>query len=74
MPDPLSGGRHRSPAPATRSARRIQELAADGASLHTIAAALNREGLRTDKQVRWTARTVALVLSALDPPPEAPKP
>jgi hypothetical protein len=35
--------------------------------LHTIAAALNAEGLRTDKQVRWTARTVALVASRMLP-------
>jgi EAL domain-containing protein (putative c-di-GMP-specific phosphodiesterase class I) len=54
--------------PTTRAARRIQQLHAEGASLHTIAAALNREGLRTENQVRWTARTVALVASRLPPP------
>jgi len=64
---PRAGGgpRARSSPPRSRAAQRIRELVAEGASLHTIAAALNREGLRTDKQVRWTARSVALVVSDL---------
>jgi EAL domain-containing protein (putative c-di-GMP-specific phosphodiesterase class I) len=42
---------------------RIVDLASDGASLHTIAAALNKEGLVTDAGTRWSAATVARVLS-----------
>jgi EAL domain-containing protein (putative c-di-GMP-specific phosphodiesterase class I) len=37
----------------------IRGLLADGASLHTIAAALNRAGSTTTQGTRWTARTVA---------------
>ena len=43
--------------------QRILELVGDGASLHTIAAALNREALRTAKNMRWTAAAVAHVLT-----------
>jgi EAL domain-containing protein (putative c-di-GMP-specific phosphodiesterase class I) len=43
---------------------RIRELAREGASLHTIAAALNNDGLLTDAGTRWSAATVARVLSA----------
>jgi EAL domain-containing protein (putative c-di-GMP-specific phosphodiesterase class I) len=43
---------------------RIRELATQGASLHTIAAALNQDGLLTDAGTRWSASTVARVLSA----------
>jgi EAL domain-containing protein (putative c-di-GMP-specific phosphodiesterase class I) len=49
--------------PRSLPAERAAALLADGASLHTIAAALNREGLRTDKGVRWSARSVALLVS-----------
>lgn len=65
VPRPSGAPTIPSQSPRTRVTRRIQELVDQSASLHTIAAALNREGLRTDKQVRWTARTVALVLSGL---------
>jgi len=37
----------------------IRELAGQGASLHTIAAVLNREGHPTATGTRWTAATVA---------------
>jgi hypothetical protein len=37
----------------------IASMRADGASSHTIAAALNRTVGRHPKGVRWTARTVA---------------
>jgi len=43
---------------------RILELAGQGASLHTIAAALNQDGLLTDAGTRWSAPTVAQVLSS----------
>ncbi|MBV9099205.1 MAG: EAL domain-containing protein, partial [Frankiaceae bacterium] len=42
---------------------RIRELATQGGSLHTIAAALNKDGLLTDAETRWSAPTVAQVLS-----------
>ena len=41
----------------------IRELASQGASLHTIAAALNKDGLLTDAGTRWSAPTVAQVLA-----------
>jgi EAL domain-containing protein (putative c-di-GMP-specific phosphodiesterase class I) len=47
--------------------RRMRELIEVGASLHTIAAALNSEGLRTPKQTRWTATTVAKAIASLPP-------
>jgi EAL domain-containing protein (putative c-di-GMP-specific phosphodiesterase class I) len=50
-------------APRSLPAERAAALLADGASLHTIAAALNREGLRTEKGLRWSSRSVALLLS-----------
>jgi EAL domain-containing protein (putative c-di-GMP-specific phosphodiesterase class I) len=43
---------------------RIRDLATEGASLHTIAAALNQDGLLTDAGTRWSAPTVAQVLSS----------
>jgi EAL domain-containing protein (putative c-di-GMP-specific phosphodiesterase class I) len=46
--------------------RHVAELAGQGASLHTIAAALNRDGLATPAGTRWTAATVARALT----PPE----
>ena len=45
----------------------IRALAGRGASLHTIAAALNQDGLVTDAGTRWSAPTVAQVLSRADP-------
>jgi diguanylate cyclase (GGDEF)-like protein/PAS domain S-box-containing protein len=57
------------PAPeelATDSDReRIAELHREGASLHTIAAALNAEGRRTPLGRRWHTRSVARVVAAL---------
>ena len=44
----------------------IRELASRGASLHTIAAALNKDGQLTDAGTRWSAPTVAQVLSRAD--------
>jgi diguanylate cyclase len=49
--------------PGSGAAQRASELLSQGASLHTIAAALNREGLRTQKGVRWSARSVAVLLN-----------
>jgi EAL domain-containing protein (putative c-di-GMP-specific phosphodiesterase class I) len=42
----------------------VRELLERGASLHTIAAALNASGSRTAKGTRWTSRTVAHVITA----------
>ncbi len=46
---------------------RIAELQADGASLHTIAAALNREGSRSPANTRWQTRSVAQVIAHMAP-------
>lgn len=71
LPDFASARQRGTSPPPTQATRRIQALLKQGASLHTIAAALNSEGLRTDKQVRWTASSVALLISRL-PPDEDP--
>jgi len=47
----------------------VQLLLSDGASLHTVAAALNRIGSTTSQGARWTARTVAHVVADLPDPP-----
>jgi diguanylate cyclase (GGDEF)-like protein/PAS domain S-box-containing protein len=44
---------------------RILELHLQGASLHTVAAALNAEGRRTPAGPRWTTTTVARVIAEL---------
>jgi diguanylate cyclase (GGDEF)-like protein/PAS domain S-box-containing protein len=52
--------------PATKSspeAARILAMHDNGASLHTIAAALNVEGSRTDRGARWTSASVAQVVT-----------
>ena len=46
-------------------ARRMLLLHRQGASLHTIAAALNAEGRRTPDGRRWTTTTVARVVASL---------
>lgn len=48
--------------------RRILELVEEGASLRTVAAALNTEGLRTAENARWTPAAVARVLSDVPAP------
>ena len=45
--------------------RRMLELHGQGASLHTIAAALNAEGSRTPAGPRWTTTSVARVVAGL---------
>ncbi len=47
------------------AAEQILALHQQGASLHTIAAALNAEGLRTATGPRWTTTTVARVVARL---------
>ena len=42
--------------------QRIAALSADGASLHTIAAALNRDGMVTPAGTRWSSASVARAL------------
>ena len=51
------------PSPGQSALDEINALITEGASLHTIAAALNRKGLATAAGTRWTAATVARVLS-----------
>ncbi len=62
---PARAEREPLPAALTREGVRTRELLASGASPHTIAAALNSEGLRTPRQTRWTAITVASVIAEL---------
>lgn len=50
--------------PATTSAF-VRDLLADGASMATIAAALNRQGLVSPSGARWHRASVALVVSEL---------
>ena len=66
--------RRRRPRPAVPGSveARIWELHTQGASLHTVAAALNASGLRTPEGVRWHTRSVALALAPK--PDEAPRP
>jgi len=45
---------------------RMRGLAAEGASLHTVAAILNNQGLRTPRGLRWHPRSVARSLAAGD--------
>jgi predicted signal transduction protein with EAL and GGDEF domain len=59
-PYPVVAGRRPDPA-SPLVTRRIAALISAGASLHTIAAALNRDGLLTSHGRRWTAAAVARV-------------
>jgi EAL domain-containing protein (putative c-di-GMP-specific phosphodiesterase class I) len=65
-------GGPRRPTSADVAAERIRELLGEGASLHTIAAALNSSGMRTSRQTRWTAASVALVVEGLPDLPGEP--
>jgi EAL domain-containing protein (putative c-di-GMP-specific phosphodiesterase class I) len=51
------------------AAGRANELLARGASLHTIAAALNAAGERTETGARWHATSVARLISSNNPWP-----
>jgi hypothetical protein len=61
------------PAPRTEDERRIVELHLGGASLHTIAGALNAAGSRTDRGRRWHANSVARVVAFLCAPTGLPE-
>jgi EAL domain-containing protein (putative c-di-GMP-specific phosphodiesterase class I) len=67
VPMPLHFGprRRRARPPSTEVTFRIRGLVQEGASLHTIAAALNQAGETTDAGTRWTAATVAGVVTHL---------
>jgi len=51
---------------STRVATRMLTLQSEGASLHTIAAALNAEGYTTADGKRWHARSVARAMTRLE--------
>ena len=53
-------------------AERAHQLLSDGASLHTIAAALNAAGERTRSGNRWHASSVARLISKTSPPGAPP--
>ena len=42
---------------------RILAMHAEAASLHTIAAKLNNDGMRTSRGTRWSAQSVARVIA-----------
>jgi EAL domain-containing protein (putative c-di-GMP-specific phosphodiesterase class I) len=64
-----SRGRSR---PDERVVVRAHELLAEGASLHTIAAALNTAGERTESGARWHPATVARLINTTQPRPSKP--
>jgi hypothetical protein len=57
--------------PDERLVARALQLLAEGASLHTIAAAFNTAGERTEQGARWHPATIARLIAsaASDPPP-----
>jgi diguanylate cyclase (GGDEF)-like protein/PAS domain S-box-containing protein len=57
-------GSGRPAAPVDDDEEQLLRLHEEGASLHTIAAALNAEGRRTPAGPRWTTTTVARVIAA----------
>jgi EAL domain-containing protein (putative c-di-GMP-specific phosphodiesterase class I) len=60
--------RRRAPSEAIATAEAeevIQELVRSGASLHTIAAALNRRGIKTTEGVQWVGATVARAVAEM---------
>ena len=46
---------------------RIRQMFTEGASMHTIAARLNGDGLRTDRGLRWHPSSVTKVITARKP-------
>jgi EAL domain-containing protein (putative c-di-GMP-specific phosphodiesterase class I) len=60
--------RRRRPATDSTTVDRVRSLLAEGASLHTVAAALNRSGSTTHRGGRWSARSVARVVADLPDP------
>ena len=63
---PTQQRRRRGERLATEEAAQLMNaLLADGASLHTIAARLNKEGLRTAQGTRWVAASVGRALTQL---------
>src|SRR3954452_22278143 len=66
VPEPPARPRRRrrggGPAESDDAMDRIRALLAAGASLHTIAAALNRDGFGSARGTRWTASSVAHAL------------
>ena len=63
LPREAAARTRRQPKVGADVVRRIEQLHADGASLHTIAAALNKEGAPTDHGGRWVSATVARVIA-----------
>jgi len=59
--------------PDDRAAGRAREMLGQGASLHTIAAALNSAGYRTDRGTRWHPATVAHLITRTDRPHPRPE-
>jgi EAL domain-containing protein (putative c-di-GMP-specific phosphodiesterase class I) len=60
---PVSPDAKTDAAPNSAASSEVMRLHHEGASLHTIAAALNKQGLRTDRGVRWSAKSVATAIT-----------
>jgi diguanylate cyclase len=60
--------RHRGPTARPEVQELIRQMLTEGASLHTIAANLNRRGHLTTHGSRWVATSVARALAQLDQP------
>jgi EAL domain-containing protein (putative c-di-GMP-specific phosphodiesterase class I) len=67
-PARASWRRHRPPSVDSAVLARAQSLLARGASLRTIAAALNAAGERTEQGTRWHPATVAKLINSALPP------
>jgi len=62
---PRKAFRRRRPATDEATIAQVRELLTEGASLHTVAAALNRAGSTTHLGARWSARSVAQIVADL---------
>ena len=67
-PRPRRPLRRRRPTADAALTAQVSSLLADGASLHTVAAVLNRAGSTTHLGQRWSARSVAQVVANLPEP------
>ncbi|MCW2599568.1 MAG: diguanylate cyclase/phosphodiesterase with sensor [Frankiales bacterium] len=59
----IGGNPARGPQEAHEDVATILQMQAQGASLHTISAALNNAGRRTTRDVRWSLKSVARVIA-----------
>jgi EAL domain-containing protein (putative c-di-GMP-specific phosphodiesterase class I) len=65
---PRKAFRRRRPETDAATLTKVRALLAEGASLHTVAAALNKTGATTHLGARWSARSVARIVADLPDP------